>query len=42
MKRKYVSPEFDLVRFEMESLMNDLNYSDPHIPVEGGDVGEND
>lgn len=42
MKRKYVSPEFDLVRFEMESLMNDLNYSDPHIPVEGGDQGESD
>lgn len=42
MKKKYVTPEFDSVRFDMESLMNDLNYSDPHIPVDGGDKGERD
>ena len=40
MKKTYMSPELDLVKLKFESLLESLNDSQPNIPIEGGDGGE--
>lgn len=40
MKKIYITPEIDIVRVSMESIMDNLDYSAPHIPVEDGGEGE--
>ena len=40
LKKTYMSPELDLVKLKFESLLESLNDSQPNIPIEGGDGGE--
>ena len=42
MKKKYMSPELDYVSIRTQEIMDQMNPSDPHIPTEGGDDGEDE
>lgn len=40
MKRKYLEPEFDLLKFRFDAIMDErLVHSDPEGAAEGGEEG---
>ena len=37
-----MSPELDLVKLNFESILDSLNDSEPNIPIDGGNGGEDE